>query len=79
MFGISSTKASPSSPEPETKDNESEKFTVEMAKSNKINLKNIKPVFIPSNNFAPIANRKIGMRYAAKPKKTNIRLEVIAK
>ena len=79
MFGISSTKASPSSPEPETKDNESEKFTVEMARSNKINLKNIKPVFIPSNNFAPIVNRKIGMRYAAKPKKTNIRLEVMAK
>ena len=79
MFGISPTKASPSSPEPETEDKESEKFTVEMAKNNKTNLKNIKTVFIPSNNFAPIANRKIGMRYAAKPKKTNKRLVVIAK
>ena len=79
MLGINLTKVSPNNPDPEIRDNVSERFIIEIANSNKINFKVIKLVFIPSNNFAPISNIKKGIKYAAKPKKTNTRLATLAK
>ena len=50
-----------------------------MATNNKINFKNINLVFIPSSSLIPTIRRNIGMKYAARPKKTNARLVAVAK
>ena len=78
-FGTSFTRVSPSNPDPKTKDNESEKFNIEIENNSKINLRTINSVFIPSNNLVPIVIKKIGIKYAANPKKTNTILEISAK
>ena len=79
MLGISLTKIPPRNPDPYTEDNESEKLINKIENNNKINFKTTNLVLIPSNNFTPISIRKIGIKYAAKPKKTKTRLEVIAR